>query len=214
VGDNGIIIRRRASGWGVELDQLPTVNLHAVYGDANAIYAVGGAGTVLRDDGGAWNALTPPAYPIWRGVYVADTLNVFVVSDFGAIARFRGSTGELMESNSSEDFMAVWGRDAGEVYAVGSNGVIVHWDGAEWSRMYSPVTRRLWGVFGTTRVFAVGNGGNILWNVYQGFAPQVSGTIYPLLCGWDDPLTGFAFAGGDGGVILRYVPRPVPLQPR
>jgi hypothetical protein len=57
----------------------------------------------------------------------------------------------------------VWGRADDDVYAVGTGGTIVHYDGVTWTPMPSSTVNDLEAVAGTdANVFAVGGGGTIL----------------------------------------------------
>jgi hypothetical protein len=57
----------------------------------------------------------------------------------------------------------LWGTSATDVFVVGENGVVLHYDGAEWTGS-SQSDRTLLGVWGPSPgdVFAVGNAGTIL----------------------------------------------------
>ncbi len=59
---------------------------------------------------------------------------------------------------------AVWAVSAGDVWAVGDNGAIEHFDGSAWTLIASPVTTSLVAVWGseTNDVWAVGEKGTIV----------------------------------------------------
>jgi hypothetical protein len=59
-------------------------------------------------------------------------------------------------------FAGVWGTSESDVFAVGAGGIIVHYDGSQWSPMSSGTTSWLWDVWGSssTDVFAVGTNEN------------------------------------------------------
>ena len=59
---------------------------------------------------------------------------------------------------------SVWGISSSSIYAVGSNGLILHYDGQAWNRMDSPTARTLTSVWGSTdnNVYAVGDDGTVL----------------------------------------------------
>jgi hypothetical protein len=42
-----------------------------------------------------------------------------------------------MTSGTGAHLMSVWGTSSNDVYAVGSNGTILHYDGTAWSQMAS-----------------------------------------------------------------------------
>jgi hypothetical protein len=79
--------------------------------------------------------------------------------------------------------LGVWGANENDVYAVGTNGMILNYDGVQWTVVPSGTTATLTAVSGSSPsdVFAVGLGGTILH--FDGFtwAPQTSGTTADLL---------------------------------
>ena len=58
----------------------------------------------------------------------------------------------------------IWGSSAQDVFAVGADGLIMHYDGTAWKQMTSGTAKWLFGVWGSSaqRVFAVGTYGTIL----------------------------------------------------
>lgn len=74
----------------------------------------------------------------------------------------------------------VWGSSGNDVFAVGDNGTILHYDGTQWRQMNSGTSETLydvWGVSGSD-VFAVGTGGTILH--YADIEPPTAAfTAYP-----------------------------------
>ncbi len=69
-----------------------------------------------------------------------------------------------MASGSLEDLTDVWGNSGSDVFAVGDNGTLLHYDGSAWSSMTSGTSQMLLGVWtaSATDAFAVGNGAAIL----------------------------------------------------
>ena len=64
-----------------------------------------------------------------------------------------------MNSGTTETLDGIWGSGPDDVFAVGENGVIVHYDGTSWSIMNSGTTTAylgsIWGS-GSNNVYAVG----------------------------------------------------------
>lgn len=58
----------------------------------------------------------------------------------------------------------IWGITENDVYAVGAEGTIVHYDGQKWQSLYSGTTEPLFGIWGTSadNIYAVGNRGTML----------------------------------------------------
>jgi hypothetical protein len=54
-----------------------------------------------------------------------------------------------MASGTTNDLLSIWGSGATDVFAVGSLGTIVHWDGNRWSLLPSGTTQTLWEVAGS-----------------------------------------------------------------
>ncbi|MDY6835720.1 MAG: hypothetical protein SVY53_13060, partial [Chloroflexota bacterium] len=99
----------------------------------------------------------------------------------------------------------VWGSSSTDVFAVGGDGTILHYDGSDWSGMTSPTSRWFSGVWGSssTDVFAVGGDGTILHYDGSDWSGMTSGTSDWLYGVWGSSSTD-VFAVGDFGTILHY----------
>jgi len=100
----------------------------------------------------------------------------------------------------------VWGTGTNDVYAVGWDGRIIHWNGSIWSLQSPPATtNRLEAVAAAgSKVFAVGTGGVIVETNDGGTTwSQSNPTTVQLNDVWAADANN-AWAVGDGGVILRY----------
>jgi hypothetical protein len=69
-----------------------------------------------------------------------------------------------MNSRVTNDLYGVWGSSGTDVFAVGSVGTLLHYDGNDWTPMNSGTTENLFGIWGTSEsdIFAVGGNGTIL----------------------------------------------------
>lgn len=85
-----------------------------------------------------------------------------------------------MDNGASDGLESVWGSSSSDVFAVGVDGIILHYDGSAWSVMNSGTSDELYGVWGSssTDVFAVG--------AYGYMGQLLYGTI-------------LHYKGGDGG---------------
>jgi len=107
---------------------------------------------------------------------------------------------------TSETLEAVWGTSPTNIYAVGSLGIILHYDGSRWNTMPSGVNEILRGVWGASPndVYTVGSQGSILH--YDGVGwrgvdyPGSSESLYDV---WGSSPND-VFVVGDGGTILHY----------
>lgn len=97
------------------------------------------------------------------GVWGRQPNNVIAVggdeSDFdfgGVVWTFDGQTWTDVTSDIDADgipvLFKVWGRSETEIYAVGARGVVLLYDGSAWTRLDSPTTRTLFGVYGDDNI--------------------------------------------------------------
>lgn len=174
VGDNGTILMldvdADTSEWN-SMSSGTSENLTGVWGLSDSlIYACGESGGLVRFDGNFWTPETVPAitenlYDIWAGEDSA----------FYAV----GSNGTIYEKPPSPNdwdtahvftgvgtLRSVFGFEGGELFAVGDQGIIVHFDILDgWDIMVSPTVEDLEAVWGPSpdSVFAVGAGGTTFY---------------------------------------------------
>ena len=146
VGNNGTILANDGGEW-VRLPSPTTEDLWGVWGaSADDVWVVGGRGrsesvaTVLRAEQGA-DFVDAPVPPLERAgvraffkVWGTASDNVYIVGQNGACLRWDG--GQLVEFGvgTAEDLISLWGSGPDDIVIVGgrSNGVIAHWNGADW----------------------------------------------------------------------------------
>ncbi len=103
------------------------------------------------------------------------------------------------------DFGGVWGTSPTDVYAVGSDGRILHHDGAAWTAEPSGTTAILTDVWGTAAddVYAVGDAGAILHYDGTRWASMASNTTNALQGIWGSSAHDIHAVGYEG-TILHY----------
>jgi len=96
----------------------------------------------------------------------------------------------------------VWGSSNNDVFAVGNNGTILHYNGSMWSSINSGTTNYLAAVWGSSPsdVFTVGNNGTILHYNGNAWSQMSSGATTTLRGIWGT--SSDIFAVGEGGTIL------------
>jgi len=74
-----------------------------------------------------------------------------------------------MTSGTSNYLRGIWGSSANNIFAVGTFGTILRYNGNIWAGMTMPVSNDLYAVWGSSEndIFAVGNSGTILHCPYQ-----------------------------------------------
>ena len=182
--DLSLIFHYDGSGWQrmqVPGDVLPSLN--DVWGSsASDVWAVGrdevpdpSNGVILHFDGTAWTPVFQHENLTPNAIWGSSATNIFVAGfqvgetssgDFtvaGAIWRYDGTAWTPMTLPSTAVLNEIWGTSPTDVFAVGEDGVVLHFDGNAWT-VTTPTKNALLGVWGTSPgdVFATGMGGTIL----------------------------------------------------
>lgn len=125
-----------------------SADLWGIWGSApDDLWAVGGGSrrvedaAILRFDGTSWRRVATPelqhpnVFSFFK-VWGSSANDVYVVGQRGLVLHWNGSELTELFVGSSEDLVTVWGRSASRVAIVGgrSNGELVTFDGASWTR--------------------------------------------------------------------------------
>jgi hypothetical protein len=125
---------------------------------ADNVYVVSFDG-VRHFDGQAWSQTS--AMALYFGIHGTSASDIFAVGT--EVQHFDGTAWTVMEGPTEvlNDVFAVAPND---VWAVGENGYITHYDGATWTTVPSGTTRRLLAVHGSgpTDLWAVGDNNTVL----------------------------------------------------
>ena len=122
-----------------------------------------------------------------------------------------------MESGTTENLRDIWGRDANDMFAVGDNGTVLHYDGTGWTRLATHLTTDLFCVLGNEGLctFAAGDSGTILQ--YDGdflIGNRPPPTTYPIVDLWSCDPSFYALVGDPVGTIFEKIEstswKPVP----
>ncbi|HEX6913357.1 MAG TPA: hypothetical protein VF142_23325 [Longimicrobium sp.] len=125
---------------------------------ANNVYAANYTG-MLRWDGAAWSHVPDVRWRTLNDVWGSSAANVWGVGTKGELVRWDGAAWTLHRWDGTSvtprplgDFDAparsytlrgIWGSSAGNVFVVGDSGVVLHYDGAAWTRMATGTTAQL-----------------------------------------------------------------------
>jgi hypothetical protein len=182
----------------------------------------GAAARVRHFDGGAytdtniggtfdlgWHLLSVSAASNSVWAVGAAVPNGSVTATVGPIvASYNGTTWSVDNTLPTGQYLrAVYAAAPNDVWAVGDAGVIIHFDGNDWSSSTSGVTQPLYAITGLgNTLWAAGGGGVILKKVGTGaWTTEVSGTTRTINALWATSATD-VWAGGEQGLLLRYDP--------
>ncbi|MBU4173613.1 MAG: hypothetical protein KKB90_04260 [Actinobacteria bacterium] len=136
------------------------------------------------------------------GLVIAITLALLVATATLALPA-RGS--DIREIATDESYDGVTAVDSNNIWAVGTNGTIVHYDGLNWTDQESGTTQDLTGVdaVNENNVWAVGTNGTILYYDGTSWTSQNSGTN-DVLTDVSAVDTDHVWAVGTQGTILFF----------
>jgi hypothetical protein len=218
---NGTVLHWTGSRW--DVSNTGTTNaLYGVYvaNSPRYIYVVGAGGYIARSaDGTTWTQQTTGVTATLYAIHGQSGNTFFVGGTGGTLLRSYNGTSWTNVNNTAmyptspgtgDSYYGVY-YSGGRAYVVGSNTAAYYFDdfGSRWQRITVPPTvspfTYLYGVsgVGSTRVFAVGDGGTLLQ--YDGvttFNPVASGTTSTLRSIFA-PNTTDTWFFGSSGTILR-----------
>ena len=204
VGSNGIVRYWDGNQW-TTISSGTNQNLYGVWGIEDTgkhLFVVGGNGLIKKYDGSQWYLHSAGTQETLNAVWGTAPDDVFAVGNNGAICHYDGNSWSVMSvptlqydcnncdmqikwqnARSSDQcaLFAVWGRSSQDVYAVGNAGVILHYDGTQWSQMTSNTNYSLYGIWGTGQViYAVGRNGTLLryLNTWQSIPSRTSYSLF------------------------------------
>jgi hypothetical protein len=158
VGASGIILHYDGNTW-FAMDSGTSNLLWSIWGTpATDIFVVGFFGTILHYNGTNWTAMNSGTSSLLWDVWGSSTTDVFAVGAIDTVLHYDGSTWSGGGSNTTtttiintttssspaislEDgtidiLFGIWGTSGNDVFAVGKGGVVIHYDGSNWSTIY------------------------------------------------------------------------------
>jgi len=212
--DLGAIYRYNGESWNRMVSNT-TKRLRDIWGtSSNDIYSVGENGTILHYDGAVWSVVTPPANtPTLQAVWGTSSNNVYAVGGPSAtdapgllpvILHYDGVN--WTSTVASQKLYGLWGSGVDDIFILGEYGLMLHFNGAEWSEVPHGLTtvslRDAWGA-SSDNVLVVGDFGTVLRYDGLGWSVIPSRTTEELFGVWGSSAIN-VFAVGRNGTILRY----------
>ncbi len=166
-GPAGTVLRYDGMAW-TTISTGSAAQLRAVWGaSATDVWAAGDGGTILHFDGSTWAPVPSGSTGTIRRLWGSGTANVLAVvgdaASGGSVLHYDGTRWSTAHSTTTP-LLAISGRTASDVFAVGTNGVVVRFDGSAWHTETSGITETLFDVWASPEgdVIAVGARGLIL----------------------------------------------------
>lgn len=168
-----------------------------------------------------WTEAFDAAERGWQmNVWGTSQTNVYTVGgslERGRIQHFTGETWQEVTLGVDVPLLNwAFGFGPEDVFVVGNDGVVLHWDGTRWQEQSTPTRAPLWGVWGAARddVWAVGGtgtgSGRAVMLHFDGTAwtevplpGLTTGNVFALYKVWGLDAAN-VWAVGQQGVVLRY----------
>lgn len=166
----GVARHHDGSGWERMSAGAPDGHPHGIWGtDPGCVYVAASRNQVWRFDGaaGSWTSLDTGIEPDGSLFDVWGTGcdgHLFAAGTRGTLLVRRDGGWERIAVPTSQSLRSLWGSGPDDVFAVGKQGVIVHYDGSRATLMESGVEvdfEAVWGS-GPDDVYAVGIGATVL----------------------------------------------------
>ena len=200
----------------------------------NTLFVVGDEGMILRYNGETdgqgrfWQPMDIPSRLPVHGIWGLSLQNIFAVGWMGCILHYDGEqwqslrggiidkqTDRFAACEENTPLFAIDGNQQGQAWAVGDNGLILHFDGKNWQQEKSPTRINLRAVLcvADNIVYAAGAEGTVLMRNAQGLwvsldCPLGSGFNSLLMMNDGGLLLGggryFVDAGGFRGELVLY----------
>lgn len=178
---------------------------NVIEGTDGCCYAAGEAGTVLRLQGDSWQQLPAPSDLAVHCLWDSGS-GLFAAGQLGRIYRFDGEQWTLhFDLHLDITILAMWGGCANSIYAVGDEGLVLHFDGLRWQRMSSGTKSALYSLWAwdDQRMLAPGDFGLMLRYNGKEWTEFNVGSENFLYGVWGDSLSNI-YAVGLSGTLAHF----------
>lgn len=127
VGQAGTILHYN----GIEMYSMVSPTAHDLYSvrgcSETSVFAVGQGGTFMQYDGSGWSFLESATSSNLYGLWCSSETDVFVVGQNDTFLYFDGNKVQPVDFGTDSSLRSVWGStETTDIFAVGSEGVIIH----------------------------------------------------------------------------------------
>jgi hypothetical protein len=176
VGYQGIILHYDGDSWDI-MESNTTSHIIDIWGSSSDdVYAVGSKLTILHYDGSTWSTVTSDdsSGHMYTGVWGSAPDNVMVIGGafWANMIAFDGYGWNSVKIDSEHDIGRIDGSSASNVFAAGSNGNVLHYNGEEWNSisnnntLFNDFYNGVW-TYSLSDTFVVGSDGVVLHYIYE-----------------------------------------------
>jgi hypothetical protein len=205
VGEGGIILKHDGSGW-TRMTNMNTQHLLSVWGSGAKTYAVGFGGTILELVGTTWTAVTSNTTNALLSIFSPSAGKFVVVGEAATLLRSTGAAFTKDNGiNSLANLFTVRGTGDNDLWAGGSGGKLLHFDGTMWTSQSTAPERGLRSVYAVSAkdIWAVGESGTALH--YDGTSWMTTNSTVSVNLNAVFALSPTeVFAVGDGSTFIRW----------
>jgi hypothetical protein len=177
-------------------------------------WAVGDGGTIISWNGTRWSTVTSNTTTNLNSIVMVDPNNGWAVgggTNSGIILKYNGTWTVINATSAINQTLYAVTTDATGAtgWAVGANGTVVYWNGAQWAIQTSPTTNTLRSVamiHGANDVWAVGDSGTILHyngNTWSNMTSSTTSTLNAIVM--VNASAGWAAGGSTNNGVLLYM---------
>lgn len=204
VGENGVIARLDAATGKLVEETAPSLGkLRRVTGvPGGPVWAAGENGIIERTAAGTWKTVSAfDATDIWARA----ATDVWAVSWAGGVLHQSGSgSWTKVQTSLTEDLYGVHGSSASDIWVVGDNALVAHFDGASWTKIPAPAAsgalKSVW--VGPKAVWVAGDDGVLVLR-NNSWKKQDIGTAEAMISIWGRS-DADVWACGDNGYVVHF----------
>lgn len=146
MGDNGNILHYDGKTW-KSVPITENNDLYSIWGSsAKNIFVSGDSGVILHYDGSSWNSESGSTSENLFGISGISAYDVITVGNnedlylntAGVIFQYNGKSWNTMTAKTTASLLSVWGSSGNNIFAAGTSGTILHFDGSNWHAVNNP----------------------------------------------------------------------------
>jgi len=207
VGEDGLFLAYDGNYWN-EIETNLTYHLFDISGDDHTIWIAGGmwqqSGVVIQYEK---NQFSNPHMLVnipFSSIDVTDNAVYVAGSEMYCYTQNQWEPVELFRKGFFTSINGIWGNSTNNIYAVGENGALLHYNGTIWEKATTELSSHLNAIWGLSsdNILAVGNNGTIIHYNGSSWSVLPVQTQYDLQDVWG--IENQFFIVGNNGILLNF----------